>query len=42
MATRSILDHMRGDNAPEFTARRGRAWLAEAGVKMAFIEPDAP
>lgn len=39
---RSVPEHLRSDNGPEFTARSVRAWLARVGVKTLFIEPGSP
>ena len=39
---RSIPEHIRSDNGPEFTARVVRKWLAGLGVKTLFIEPGSP
>ena len=39
---RSIPEHIRSDNGPEFTAREVRKWLADIGVKTLFIEPGSP
>ena len=39
---RSIPEHIRSDNGPEFTARAVRKWLASLGVKTLFIEPGSP
>ncbi len=41
-ATRSVPDHIRSDNGPEFTARVVREWLKRVGVKTLFIEPGSP
>ena len=35
---RSIPEHIRSDNSPEFTARAMRKWLARLGVKTLFID----
>ena len=39
---RSIPEHIRSDNGPEFTARVMRKWLTGLGVKTLFIEPGSP
>jgi len=39
---RSIPEHIRSDNGPEFTAREIRKWLSRIGVKTLFIEPGSP
>jgi len=39
---RSIPEHIRSDNGPEFTAREVRSWLNKLGVKTLFIEPGSP
>jgi putative transposase len=39
---RSIPEHIRSDNGPEFTARAVRKWLNRIGVKTLFIEPGSP
>ena len=37
-----ILENIRSDNGPEFTAKAVRRWLERIGVKTAFIEPGSP
>ncbi len=39
---RGVLDHIRSDNGPEFTAKVVREWLGRIGVKTLFIEPGSP
>ena len=39
---RSIPEHIRSDNGPEFTARAVRKWLNRLGVKTLFIERGSP
>jgi putative transposase len=39
---RSIPEHLRSDNGPEFTARSIRQWLKRLEVKTLFIEPGSP
>jgi transposase InsO family protein len=39
---RSIPEHIRSDNAPEFTAKAVRKWLANLAVKTLYIEPGSP
>jgi transposase InsO family protein len=39
---RSIPEHIRSDNGPEFTAKGIRKWLARMGVKTLFIERGSP
>ncbi len=39
---RSIPEHIRSDNGPEFTAKAVRGWLNRLGVKTLFIEPGSP
>jgi putative transposase len=39
---RSIPEHIRSDNGPEFTAKAVRQWLNRLGVKTLFIEPGSP
>ena len=39
---RSIPEHIRSDNSPEFTARAVRRWLNRLGVKTLFIERGSP
>ena len=39
---RSIPEHIRSDNGPEFTARAVRRWLNRLGVKTLFIERGSP
>jgi putative transposase len=33
-----ILEHLRSDNGPEFTAKAIRAWLNRIGLKTLYIE----
>lgn len=40
--TRSVPEHIRSDNGPEFTANVVRDWLRRVGVKTLFIEPGSP
>jgi len=35
-------EHIRSDNAPEFTAKAVRKWLTSLGVKTLYIEPGSP
>lgn len=35
-------EYIRSDNGPEFIANAVKEWLAESGVKTAFIEPGSP
>jgi len=39
---RSIPEHIRSDNGPDFTAREIRRWLARIGVRTLFIERGSP
>ena len=39
---RSIPEHIRSDNGPEFTATAVRGWLNRLSVKTLFIEPGSP
>ena len=39
---RSIPEHIRSDNGPEFTAKAVRSWLNRLGVRTLFIEPGSP
>ena len=39
---RGIPEHIRSDNAPEFTAKAVREWLAKLGVGTLYIEPGSP
>jgi putative transposase len=39
---RSIPEHIRSDNGPEFTAKAVRKWLSRLGVRTLFIEPGSP
>jgi transposase InsO family protein len=39
---RGIPDYIRSDNAPEFTAKATRKWLANLGVGTLYIEPGSP
>jgi len=39
---RGTPEHIRSDNAPEFTAKAVREWLGNLGVRTLFIEPGSP
>ncbi len=39
---RSIPEHIRSDNGPEFTSKDVRNWVNQLGVKTLFIEPGSP
>ncbi len=39
---RGIPEHMRSDNAPEFTAKAVGEWLTKLGVRTLYIEPGSP
>ena len=39
---RSIPEHIRSDNGPEFTAKALREWLNHLEVKTLYIEPGSP
>jgi len=39
---RSVPQHIRSDNGPEFTAKVVREWVNRLGVKTLFIEPGSP
>ncbi len=39
---RSVPEHIRSDNGPEFTARAVRRWLNDLEVTTLFIEPGSP
>ena len=39
---RTIPEHIRSDNGPEFAAEAVRTWLARLGVRTLFIEPGSP
>ncbi len=39
---RGTPEHIRSDNAPEFTAKAVRRWLANLGVSTLYIEPGSP
>lgn len=36
---RGVPEHIRSDNAPEFTAKAIRMWLTDLQVKTLYIEP---
>jgi transposase InsO family protein len=40
--SRGTPEHIRSDNAPEFTAKAVRNWLVNLGVATLFIEPGSP
>lgn len=39
---RGTPEHIRWDNAPEFTAKAVRKWLTNLGVKILYIDPGSP
>ena len=39
---RGVLEYIRSDNGPEFTAKAVREWLGRIGVRTLFIEPGSP
>jgi len=39
---RSVPEHIRSDNGPEFTAKAVRRWLNDLEVTTLFIEPGSP
>jgi transposase InsO family protein len=39
---RSVPEHIRSDNGPEFIAKAVRKWLNQMAVKTLFIEPGSP
>jgi transposase InsO family protein len=39
---RAVPKHLRSDNGSEFTARTGRKWLSDLGVRTLYIEPGSP
>jgi putative transposase len=39
---KSVSEHIRSDNDPEFTAKAVMRWLGRLGVKTLFIEPESP
>jgi len=39
---RSVPEHIRSDNGPEFTAKAVRRWLNDLDVNTLFIEPGSP
>jgi transposase InsO family protein len=40
--SRGVPEYIRSDNAPEFTAKAVRKWLANLGVRTLYIEPGSP
>ena len=40
--SRGTPEHIRSDNAPEFTAKAVREWLSRTGVGPLYIEPGSP
>ena len=42
MAQDGLLEPIRSDNGPEFTAAAVRDWLSQLGVTTLFIEPGSP
>jgi transposase InsO family protein len=40
--SRGTPEHIRSDNAPEFTAKAVREWLTNLGIRTLFIEPGSP
>ncbi len=39
---RSVSDHIRSDNGPEFIAKAVQEWIAAVGAKTAYIELGSP
>jgi len=39
MVAKGVLDHIRSDNGPEFTARVIRDWLGKLEARTLYIEP---
>jgi len=42
MVMKSVPEHLRSDNGPEFLAKDLRKWLANTGAKTLYIEPGSP
>ena len=42
MIMRGAPEYIRSDNGAEFTAKKLRTWLEQAGVKTTYIEPGSP
>ena len=42
MVERGVLEHLRSDNGPEFTAKAVRSCLQRVGVNTLFITPGSP
>jgi len=42
MISHGIPEYIRSDNGPEFIANKLRKWLADVGVKTAYITPGSP
>ena len=42
MIVHGIPEYIRSDNGPEFIANKLRKWLADVGVKTAYITPGSP
>ena len=42
MLLKGTPEYLRSDNGSEFTAKRIRTWLQNAGVITAYIEPGSP
>jgi putative transposase len=42
MVMKSVPEHLRSDNGPEFVARDLRQWLHNIGAKTLYIEPGSP
>ena len=42
MLIRGVPEYMRSDNGSEFTAKKIRQWLSDAGSITAYIEPGSP
>ena len=40
--TRSVPEHVRSDNGPEFIASAVQEWIAAVGAKTAYIAPGSP
>ena len=42
MLARGVPEHIRSDNAPDFTAKAVREWLGHVGARTLYIEPSSP
>jgi len=42
MVIKSVPEHLKSENGPEFGTHDLRGWLAKTGAKTMYIEPGSP